>query len=161
MTSQYKKCKTCINVKALTEFNKHGKYFQSSCKSCEKEYKKKYHENNPEYYKEYRKNNKDSLKDKRKEYEKNNKDSLKEKRKEYYQTNKERIRKNNKEYRKTRLLTDPYFRFTKNLKGRISKAFKAQSKKGKLKHVLNMVLILLQSTSTLENDQQTIIIWII
>ena len=120
--TQIKKCKKCGEVKPITEFRNLGKYFQSECKSCEKEYQK-------EYQKEYRKNNKEY----QKEYQKNNKESIKAHGKEYYQNNKESFKEYNKEYQKNRLASDPYFKFTKNLRTRISKAFKLQSENGKTK----------------------------
>jgi len=146
--TQIKKCKKCGEVKPITEFRKRGNYYINECKICEKEYNKEYYNNNKEskkeYQKEYNQNNKESKKEynkeyynnnkeSKKEYYNNNKESKKEYQKEYNQNNKETIKEYNKEYQKNRLASDPYYKFTRNLRARISKAFKAQSKNGKTK----------------------------
>jgi hypothetical protein len=72
-------------------------------KEYNKEYVKKYRENNKEYYKEYlkewREQNKESIIEKKKEYYETNKEQLDEKNKEYYEDNKKHIL----EYRKEKI----------------------------------------------------------
>jgi len=120
--TQIKKCKKCGEVKPITEFRKRGNYYINECKICEKEYNKEYNQNNKETIKEYKK-----------EYYNNNKESKKEYQKEYNQNNKETIKEYKKEYQKNRLASDPYFKFTRNLRTRICLAFESQSKNGKTK----------------------------
>lgn len=95
-----KRCSKCGVGKEDDEFTKN----QVWCRTCVKEYNKKYQQNNKETIKEYKK-----------EYRKNNKESAKKSRNKY----------------KTKFSTDPYFKFTRNLRRRISCAFKLQSKNGK------------------------------
>ena len=101
-----KKCSKCNEFKDLTEFHKNksdNTGFSSNCKSCQKEYCKKWGEENKEYHKKWREENK--------EYNKK-----------YYEKNKERIR----EYQKNRLKTDSLFKLSYNLRRRTYKAFKAK-----------------------------------
>ena len=129
-----KKCRTCNIEKELTEFykKKHAKDgLRGDCKSCLKEYKKKYNQANKDKIKEYYEANKE----RKKEYQKANKERLKEYKKKYYQANKERTKDCNKEYRKAnkerrnelareRKKVDPLFKMKVNLRTRTWSAFK-------------------------------------
>ena len=93
-----KKCSTCKIKKELTEFNKRKASkdgLRSQCRSCRKEYLKKWYQQNKERHNEYAKEwyqqNKKLAKVKRKEYYQQNKGRLKESAKEYYQKNKESL----------------------------------------------------------------------
>tara|TARA_R110002167_G_scaffold276508_1_gene482469 strand:+ start:293 stop:1003 length:711 start_codon:yes stop_codon:yes gene_type:complete len=144
-----KKCTKCKVEKELTEFYKHNSNkdgFNNQCKSCIKEYDKKYKKATQEQRKEWRQANKEKINEKRKEYYQANK----EKEKEYYQANKEKIKEQRKEYRKAnkeqskkyykankeyykeyckeyqkeRRAKDPLFKMTGNLRNRTSVAFR-------------------------------------
>ena len=66
----------------------------------QKEYKKKYREENEEKIKKYREENKEKIKEQRKKYREENKEKIKEWNKKYYQENKERINERCKKYNK-------------------------------------------------------------
>ena len=90
----FKKCTKCGEIKLATNeyFSKRkdGKYgLRGCCKTCEKERRKKYYEQNKEH-----------IKEREKEYYENNKDRYKEYKKEYYEQNKEREKERSKKYRK-------------------------------------------------------------
>lgn len=68
----YKRCPDCGEVKPFSEYNKHGAHkdgLQSSCKECEKRYKKKYRENNKDKVRGYRQTYYKKNKDKKLDYE--------------------------------------------------------------------------------------------
>ena len=102
-----KKCTKCGEVKSLDEFTnfkkgKHGKAYQ--CKSCFKDYFKKYKQDNKEknnkHQKEYYKKNKEKILLQKKEYNKKNKEKNNKYNKEYYKNNKEKEKKRRALYRK-------------------------------------------------------------
>jgi signal recognition particle GTPase len=64
----------------------------------QKEYKKKYREENEEKIKKYREENKEKIKEQRKKYREENKEKIKEQRKKYKEENKEKIKEWNKKY---------------------------------------------------------------
>jgi hypothetical protein len=96
-----------------------------------KEYNKKYREANKDKLKQYYENNKDKIK----EYYENNKETIKEtakkyyenkknKKKEYYENNKNTRLQYQRKYKKNRLLNDPLFKLTKNIRESIRKSLK-------------------------------------
>jgi hypothetical protein len=98
-------CTKCKKEKEITDFrkqktDKNGR--RSDCLMCEKQYYKKYRENNKEKLKkeakEYYQNNKEKLKEKTKKYRDNNKEYINKKNQEYNQNNKEYFKKKSKEY---------------------------------------------------------------
>ena len=105
----FKKCNKCGEILHISKFYKKqtGKYgVDSICKKCQnnqnKEYGKKYKENNKDkikkYNKEYKKNNKDKILKYHKEYNKEYYEDNKEYYKEYREDNKDKIREYNKKY---------------------------------------------------------------
>ena len=111
-------------------FNKHpqGKFgFNSKCKACEKEYKKKYYQQNKDgKIKDYLTKNqekiRESKKEYRKEYYKNNRDELLKQKKQYYEDNKERMLKYGKEHykkNKDKILEYQKVYYQKNKDGKI------------------------------------------
>ena len=64
----------------------------------QKEYKKKYYQENEEKIKKYREENKEKIKEQRKKYREENKEKIKEQRKKYKEENKEKIKEWNKKY---------------------------------------------------------------
>ena len=50
-----RKCKACGEVKPITDYYKHGGYYDTKCKECAKAYSKRYAEEHAEHYKQYRK----------------------------------------------------------------------------------------------------------
>ena len=101
-----KVCGKCKKEKLLTEFNrfKHSKDgFSWSCKSCCKEYKKKYYnlnkKNVDEKNKKWRDNNKEHSKEYRQKHYKLNKEYYNEKSKKWYNENKEFVKEYDKKYR--------------------------------------------------------------
>lgn len=115
-----KACKTCGQVKPLSEFSndaasKDGKRYQ--CKQCSRErcrlyhknnkdkrkvYQKKYYEENKDalsaYGKEYREANKEKIAEANKNWRKKNKEKIKNKKREEYTANKEQILADRKDY---------------------------------------------------------------
>tara|TARA_R110000787_G_scaffold118265_1_gene229097 strand:+ start:86 stop:709 length:624 start_codon:yes stop_codon:yes gene_type:complete len=65
----------------------------------QKEYEKKYRENNIENLKEYREINSEKIREQRKEYKQINSENIKENDKQYYENNSEKIKEQQKEYR--------------------------------------------------------------
>ena len=85
-----KTCSKCKETKPPDEFHnkkgaKDGKF--SQCKACIK----KYQEGNKDYSKKYRQENKDKIKAFRKEYRKENRDKIKAQKKEYYERNSDKL----------------------------------------------------------------------
>ena len=149
-------CKKCGLEKNIDEFRIVKGYFLKSCKSCEKEYHKKYYQENKniieekhkDYKKQYRIKNKERFaeinrkrarehyyKNKnnkleyQKEYRKNNKEKVDLKSKECKQKNKEHYKKYSKEYSVIRR-KEPIYKFKCNIRSLIKESFK---KKGLLK----------------------------
>ena len=108
-------------------------------KEANREYMRKYRENNKEKIKEinkkggkkyktknkekilldqkeYRENNKEKIKEINSKYYEENKELLKPSQKEYYKNNKEKIREYKNSYKKNRILTDPLFKLKENIK---------------------------------------------
>jgi hypothetical protein len=125
-------CTKCQQELLDTEeyFNKHpqGKFgLNSKCKACEKEYKRKYYqENKGGKIKDYIQNNKDIITKKQKkhnkEYRKNNRNKLLEQSKQYYEDNKEQFLTYHKEYykkNKERILEYHQEYYQKNKDGNI------------------------------------------
>lgn len=82
---KYKKCNPCNTWKPIDQFNKNKRSYNgygSTCKSCNKEYKKEH------YIK-----NKEKISDKNKTYRENNKEKIKKEKRKYYQDNKDKINK--------------------------------------------------------------------
>jgi len=97
-----KECTKCKVDKPLNEFSKEksGKDgLRSNCKSCEKEYNKKYRQANRDKVLESKKKWRQENKEKAKEYRQANKEKTKEYHKEWYQANKEQQKEYGKEYR--------------------------------------------------------------
>jgi len=95
-TGRQKYCSVCRLI-AIKKSKK--KYYQNN-KEYYKKSNKKYYQNNKEYYKEYYQNNKEYYKKSNKKYYKNNKEHYKKSKKKYYQNNKEYYKKSNKKYYK-------------------------------------------------------------
>ena len=55
MIKETKICSKCSVEKPINEYRKSGKYFRGECKTCEKESRKKWRENNKEHIREYAK----------------------------------------------------------------------------------------------------------
>lgn len=115
-------CTICSTPKSVTEFNKYKSSkdgLKGECRSCQKEYNKKYREKNKSvikgkkkdfylrnkdsirvYKREYYKKNEDRIRDYQKKWRKENEHILREYSSNYYESNKEKISRKNKEYRK-------------------------------------------------------------
>ena len=109
-----KKCSKCGEEKRLSEFPKHKNCkdgHRNQCKSCEKEYKKEYYQENKEYKKEYSKEWYQENKEYKKEYQKKYRKENKEKRNEY-------IRKKRK--------NDPLFRLKLCIRNIVNRAIKTK-----------------------------------
>ena len=122
-----KKCTTCNIEKELTEFNKHKKTkdgLRGNCKSCQKDYHKKYRKANEKQIKEYNKKWYHANREHHKEYYKANEEKIKEYKKEHKKANKEHYKEYHKEYKKERRKVDPLFKMKDNLRNRTFKAFK-------------------------------------
>ena len=109
-----KLCYTCKIKKAFTEFSKNKTKpdgLQTKCKSCKKEYSKKWYLDNKdhvtEYVKKYREENKEKVRTSQKKYKDTHKEEMKEwrinftpRRKEYEKKNHKRIKERTKKYQK-------------------------------------------------------------
>ena len=82
----------------------YNKKYKEENKEKQKEYKKKYYQENKEKVKEYRKKyfqeNKEKIREYKKKYREENKEKVKKWSKKYYQGNKEKIREASKKYHK-------------------------------------------------------------
>ena len=147
------KCRKCdvelvVGENWLESYAKKGSCI---CRKCQKEYKRKYYDDNKEKIKEntkeYYENNKEKIKEYEKEYQKeyyeNNKDTINKRHKLYYEDNKEELKeqkkvyhakpetkKRNNEREKMRKKADPNYRIARILRDRIRKAIKNGYKAG-------------------------------
>jgi hypothetical protein len=126
----------------------------NECKDCRRSYSKEYRENNVDLIKNHRENNKGKYKetsklsskkwrennkekvkkyttdyntlnsDKRKKQRDLNKEYMKEYLSKYYKENKDRLRENNTIYKKNKLINDPLFKLTSNIRTLISNSIK-------------------------------------
>ena len=140
-----KKCTKCKEVKDFDEFpnfkkGKHGKAYQ--CKSCFKDYFKKYKQDNKEkikeYNKEYKQDNKEKIKDYFKKYKQDNKEKIKEYNKEYYSKNKDRLIKETSLYSKEKRENDSLYKLRSIISHRIRQSIKTKgyTKKTKTYNIL-------------------------
>jgi hypothetical protein len=125
-------CKICINVVR--------KLYRQSNKEKIAKINKAYRELNRDKLSvadkfKYAANKGEKLKRNRVYYEKNREKILK-RRKEYVEENKGRILARNRSYRKLRLINDPYFRLTLNLRRRMNIALMKTGKSGKTLELL-------------------------
>lgn len=117
------------------------RYYEKN-KSVILENAKTYYQDNKdvvcERTKKYRDCNKEIVAEKNKMYNELNKASIKERKKKYRNQNKEKIQKYKSEYYKNRLITDPLFRLTKNIRNSINNAFYNNSlkKNGRTEKIL-------------------------
>lgn len=122
-------CFKCQEIKSVDEFhNSHTKSngLQQHCKTCNLLHKQtdEYREYNKLYNKEYRESHKQEFIEYRKKYYAANIEYIKEKKKDYLKHNKDKI---NKQVR-DRYHSDINFKLTKNLRSRVTKAIKNNSK---------------------------------
>ena len=102
-----KVCNKCGQEKELCEFNKDKRNkdgHKNQCKSCKKEYRK-----------DYRNENKEKIRERQKEYDKKR-----------YQENKDKIIEKINEYRKNRYKTDPLFRLKLCIRSMVKRAIKTK-----------------------------------
>jgi hypothetical protein len=140
-----KTCTRCKEEKELSDFykNKNTKDgLTQSCKDCQLEQKKVYHQKNKEKFnkksKEYYLKNREIELEKRKVYYKENKVRIEKVKKEWYENNKDKVRKNKNEYAKNRRKNDGFWRFKDNIRCMVysSLYLKGFSKKSKTYEVL-------------------------
>ena len=117
-----KKCTKCGETKKLSEFTKN----KSSCKMCTKVYKRIYDEKNKDKTKVHYKENKDEIKASNKAWKAKNKDKVKSYNKVYKTKNKDK----RNTYQRNRLIEDPIYKLTRNLRRRLYNAIKDNYKKG-------------------------------
>lgn len=99
----YKFCKYCNQNKPTCEFQKRKSMkdgLNSRCKTCLKDFKKRYKDKKRLLNKKYREENKEKLKIKDKIYREKNKDKIKDYQKEYRLNNKVRLKEYYKNYKK-------------------------------------------------------------
>jgi hypothetical protein len=96
------------------------KEYNKKYREANKDKLKQYYENNKDKIKEYYENNKETIKETAKKYYENNKN----KKKEYYENNKNTRLQYQRKYKKNRLLNDPLFKLTKNIRESIRKSLK-------------------------------------
>lgn len=140
-----KKCWKCLEIKDFCFFSKNRAQkdgLSGACKDCKKIIDKEYRAKNEEKIRQYKKDwaieKEEELKEKRKIYWQKNKDRLLQRNRQYYQENKNKITERNKQYTeknrektnkykrrwsKNKEDTDPVYKFAKNLRSIISKAF--------------------------------------
>lgn len=139
-----KVCSKCKKEKPNTnEYfafrNKSKGILKSSCKTCDKEYRKNNKERIRESKKVYAERNKVRLKEYFKEYYKNNRCKIMKSTKEYQENNKEKVREYKKEYRnrdKTKNMMKEYLKeYKKNNKDKLNEYFKEYQKNNKDKMI--------------------------
>jgi len=82
-------CRTCSILKPIKEFNKlYADYLKYQCKSCEKEYKRRYYQAN-----------KDGILAEQKKYYESNRNAINERKKGYYKSHFEETKKYQKQWR--------------------------------------------------------------
>src|SRR5210317_1377429 len=138
-----KTCTKCKEVKDFSDFNKdktHKDGLQSQCKSCKKQYLKRWQEDNKEYRKKHYKANKEYYKEYSKKYYKANKEHYNEYSKKWREANKEYYNEYSREYNKKRKKTDTLFKLKGNLRSRTYLAFKNKgySKNTKTQEILGV-----------------------
>ena len=123
-------CKDCNIELSISEFYKNGKFYKTSCKSCDKKKSAKYKLNNlekvRENYREYARKNKKKREDYAVQYYKLNRDEILTKQKKYWskQENKERKALRKRE----QWQNDENLKISSNCRGRIYRALKGQKK---------------------------------
>ena len=123
-------CKNCNLELLITEFYKNGKFYKTSCKSCDKKRSANYKLNNlekvRENYRDYGRRNKEKRESYSVDYYKSNRDEILVKQKEYWskQQNKDRkaLRKREQWQR------DENLKIVSNCRSRMYKALKGQKK---------------------------------
>jgi len=100
-----KKCTKCGEIKSLDDFHRDGTKkggYYSSCKVCQKKYRKEYYDRHRDeailYAKEWGKKNPDKRKEYQKNYRCGSREMLNERGEKYRQENREIIRKKGREY---------------------------------------------------------------
>lgn len=154
--SDLKICKYCNLPKIKDDFSKDKNSidgFQTICKPCTQEYKKKYYLENKEFVKkqvkQYSENNAEKLKKSKKEYYNKNKKILNQKNKKYNIENKDNLKfirkkwtENNREKinlnEKNRRLSNPLYALKVNMRNNILKSFRERhfEKPGKTTQIL-------------------------
>lgn len=126
-TLGYRWCGTCTSAKKEKFFYRS----QVGCIECRESAKKKWLDQNPDYFKDYRSKNKERQKEAHREWFLKNKEKKNLQNREWYYNNRERHIKNTEEARKRRLLTNPSERIAKNIRERtrnkIMKGYKSDS----------------------------------
>ncbi|MBP8994568.1 MAG: hypothetical protein KBG30_12270 [Bacteroidales bacterium] len=123
-------CKDCSAELPISEFYKNGKFYKTSCKSCDRKRSANYKLNNlekvRENYREYGRKNKRKREQYNIDYYKLNRDEILVKQKKYWseQENKERKALRKRE----QWQIDENLRISSNCRGRIYKALKGQKK---------------------------------
>jgi hypothetical protein len=98
--TQYIKCKGCSCIRAEDEYEIYKGSRRKTCLKCKaNRVKNKDKEKEKEYYKKYRENNKDKIKENNKKYRENNVDNLKEIYKKWRENNREKKNEYEKKYR--------------------------------------------------------------
>ena len=116
-----KECTKCGEVKPLSEYHKNGPRLSSHCKTCRKKEREANKERIAVVSKAYRKKNADKIKEKNKIRYQENKDCWIETQKKYRENNKDKIRRKNKTYMRKRRAEDATFRYSVNIRSRVSK----------------------------------------
>lgn len=138
---------TGLNAKCICCVSDQRKAYREENPEKIKSAKKEYYKNNREkiskkdkkYNKEnknkisasgkkYREANKEKIAEKNKKWTLKNKDTLSKKSKIYYESNKPKIAEYKKKYEKDKLLNDPVFKLTKNIRRRILLALEGKDK---------------------------------
>jgi hypothetical protein len=124
-------CKKCNILKEFSDFyvSKLCKDDTDECSECKRKEKsklasKKWRENNKENVRQYNIEYNKLNSEKRKKQRDSNKEVMKEYLSNYYKENKERLRKNNTIYKKNKLINDPLFKLTSNIRTLISNSIK-------------------------------------
>jgi hypothetical protein len=114
-----KTCKHCHETKSLTEFRQTGKYFQASCRICERKIRCK-----------WAKAHRAQATETARKYREANAEQHAETVKRYNAAHPDRRRKTHSKYVGERKKTDINFRLACNLRSRLGQALKNNSKKG-------------------------------
>jgi hypothetical protein len=137
-------CTKCKQEKELSEFSKHILHKDSlsySCKVCQKNYSKKYRKCHKKQIKLWCENNREKLKRACKRWRKENKDKIQK----YYVLNLKMKSQYTKEYNKIRRNSDINFKLLCNIRDRLSKSIKRNTKSASTKELLGCTVEFLKN----------------
>ena len=118
---QKQECTKCGDVKSFSDYDKNGTRLASHCKTCRKKDREANKERTAAAQKEYREKNANKIREKDKIRYQENKEEWAITQKKYRKNNKDKIREQDKLYMRRRRAEDATFRYSMNIRSRVSK----------------------------------------